>query len=84
MSIEHLKMRLFEINQQINTAKNNKSIGLILMIVSIFFLWPLLIVGIIMYISNDKKINELEIEKRRIQWEIRNNDIMNKTNNNDI
>jgi len=40
-----------------------------MMVVSIFFLWPLLIVGIIVYNNANKKINELNEEKKRIMFE---------------
>ena len=64
---EKLKQkRLFEIDQQIKKAEDDKKSAIFLMIISLFFLWPLLIVGIVIYYNANKKINELNIEKIKI------------------
>lgn len=63
------KMRLMEIEQEIKKAEHNKNSGVVMMVVSIFFLWPLLIVGLITYSNANKRINDLNDEKRRITFE---------------
>jgi hypothetical protein len=40
-----------------------------MMVVSIFLLWPLLIVGAIMYNNAKKKIEELNNEKKQIMFQ---------------
>ena len=60
------KLRLAEIEEKIKKAEGKKSIAIVLMVISIFCLWPLLIVGIIMYISANNNINELNEEKKNI------------------
>lgn len=76
MDERYKKMRLMEIEQEIKKAESNKSGGIIMMVVSIFFLWPLLIVGIIVYNNANNKINELNEEKKRIMFE----DLVSKSN----
>lgn len=69
MDERYKQMRLMEIEQEIKKAESNKSGGVVMMVVSIFFLWPLLIVGAIVYDNANKKINELNEEKKRIMFE---------------
>lgn len=69
MDERYKQMRLMEIEQEIKKAESSKSGGVVMMVVSIFFLWPLLIVGIIVYNNANKKINELNEEKKRIMFE---------------
>ena len=69
MDERYKQMRLMEIEQEIKKAESSKSGGVVMMVVSIFFLWPLLIVGIIVYSNANKKINELNEEKKRIMFE---------------
>lgn len=69
--------RLQEIEQEIKNAEGNKRIGMVLMIVSIFRLWPLLVVGAIVYGNANSKINRLNEEKKQImfmEWRNGNND----------
>lgn len=61
--------RLKEIEQEIKKAEGNKTTGMVLMIVSIFMLWPLLIVGAIVYGNANSKINRLNDEKKQIMFE---------------
>ena len=61
--------RLKEIEQEIKKAEGNKTTGMVLMIVSIFMLWPLLIVGAIVYGNANSKINRLNEEKKQIMFE---------------
>lgn len=69
MDERYKQMRLMEIEQEIKKAESSKSGGVVMMVVSIFCLWPLLIVGIIVYNNANKKINELNEEKKRIMFE---------------
>lgn len=69
MDERYKQMRLMEIEQEIKKAESSKSGGVVMMVVSIFFLWPLLIVGIIVYNNANNKINELNEEKKRIMFE---------------
>ena len=62
-------LRLMEIENEIKKAENKRTTGLIMMIVSLFILWPLLIVGIVFYFSANKKIEELNEEKKRIMFQ---------------
>lgn len=63
------EMRLAEIEKQIKSAQSDKTAAIIMMVVSIFFLWPLLIVGIIIYSNANKKIESLNEEKRKIMYQ---------------
>ena len=63
------EIRLAEIENQIKSAESNKTAAIVMMVVSIFFLWPLLIVGIIVYINANKKIESLNEEKRKIMYQ---------------
>lgn len=60
--------RLAEIEDEIKKAESNKVGAIIMMVVSLFFLWPLLIVGGIMYSNANKKIEALNAEKRSIMF----------------
>ena len=59
-------LQLAEIDSKIKKAESEKSSACIMMVVSFFFLWPLLIVGIIQYNNANKKIEELNEEKKNI------------------
>ena len=63
------KMRLSQIDYEIKKAEGEKNNACIMMVVSIFFLWPLLIVGAIMYNKANKKIEELNNEKKQIMFQ---------------
>lgn len=68
--------RLKEIEQEIKNAESSKTTGIVMMIVSIFMLWPLLIVGGIVYSNAKSKINRLNEEKKQImflEWQNSNN-----------
>lgn len=71
MNKDYRERRLLEIDRQISEAEGNKNTGIILMIVSLFMLWPLAIVGIVIYFNANSKIKRLETEKINIiaeQW----------------
>ena len=55
-----------EIEAEIKKAKSDKNTAIVLMVVSIFFLWPLLIIGGIWYSSADNKLKSLEAEKNQL------------------
>ena len=55
-----------EIEAEIKKAKSDKNTAIVLMVVSIFFLWPLLIIGGIWYSSADNKLKALEGEKNQL------------------
>ena len=63
------EMRLAEIEDEIRKAEGNKGTACILMVISLFFLWPLLIVGGVMYSKANKKIDQLNEEKRMIMFQ---------------
>ena len=62
----NLEIRLMEIEAEIEKAKSDKNTAIVLMVVSIFFLWPLLIIGGIWYSSADNKLKSLEAEKNQL------------------
>lgn len=68
--IEDLEFEIDQIDSEIKKAKESKNTGIVIMIVSIFFLWPLLIVGGIMYSNANNKEKELTSKKSRIEHEI--------------
>ena len=68
--IKDLEFEIEQIDSEINKARESKNTGIVLMIVSIFFLWPLLIVGGIMYSNANNKEKELTSKKSRINHEI--------------
>lgn len=68
--IEDLEFEIDQINRDIKKAQEGKNTGIVLMIVSIFFLWPLLIVGGIMYSNNNNKEKELTSKRARLEHEI--------------
>ena len=55
-----------EIEAEIKKAKSDKNTAIVLMVISIFFLWPLLIIGGIWYSSADNKLKSLEAEKNQL------------------
>ena len=70
ITMEKIKqIRLDEIANEIKKQENKRIIGIVLVIISIFCLWPLVIVGIILWVGANKKINELLDEKHKIQME---------------
>ena len=68
--IEDLEFEIDQINRDIKKAQEGKNTGIAIMIVSIFFLWPLLIVGGIMYSNNNNKEKELTSKRARLEHEI--------------
>ena len=67
-----LQQRLNEIETQLKSANSNKTTGVVLCVISIFMLWPLLIVGLIVYANANSKVKALEEEKRNINWQLAN------------
>lgn len=67
-----LQQRLSEIETQLKSANSNKNTGIVLCIISIFMLWPLIIVGLIIYANANSKVKALEEEKRNIKWQLQN------------
>lgn len=63
------EIRLSQIEDEIKKAESEKNTACIMMVVSMFFLWPLLIVGVIMYNNAKKKIEELNNEKKQIMFQ---------------
>ena len=63
------ELRLAQIEKKIKKAEDQKSEAVILMIISFFFLWPLLIVGAISYSNANKKINRLNEEKIALMFQ---------------
>ncbi len=68
MQSNYTQIRLMEIEREIKSAESDKRNGIIMMIVSLFFLWPLLIVGIVVYNKANNKINLLYDEKKNIMF----------------
>ena len=60
-----LKKELIHIEREIKEAESQRSSGTVLMIVSLFVLWPLFIVGIIKYSNANKKYKELLGTKKK-------------------
>ena len=63
------EMRLSQIEDEIKKAESEKNTACIMMVVSLFFLWPLLIFGAIQYDKAKKKIDELNNEKKQIMFQ---------------
>lgn len=63
------ELRLSQIEDEIKKAEDEKNTACVMMIVSIFFLWPLLIFGAIQYDKAKKKIEELNNEKKQIMFQ---------------
>ena len=59
-------MRLAQIENDLKKAEGQKKTAIVMMVVSIFFLWPLLILGIIQYNNANKEIEKLNQEKQQI------------------
>ena len=59
--IQQIDWQIATLDQQIKSAESSKNTGLILMIASVIVLWPLLIVGGIMYGSANNKIKDLNM-----------------------
>ena len=67
-----IQFKIDEIDEKINKEKSNKTTGVVLMIISIFFLWPILIVGIIIWSKANNEVDKLETEKKKLEWELFN------------
>ena len=63
------ELRFAEIESEIKKAESEKNTAVIMMVVSMFFLWPLLIFGAIQYDKAKKKIEELNEEKKKIMFQ---------------
>lgn len=63
------RIQIEEIEYKIKAAEEKKKNAVILMIVSVFFLWPLMIVGAVMHDGACKEINRLNEEKNKILFE---------------
>ena len=63
------ELRLAQIEKEIKRAEDQKSSAVIMMIISIFFLWPLLIVGAISYSDANKKITQFNEEKIALMFQ---------------
>ncbi|MBQ8716397.1 MAG: hypothetical protein IJY43_00955 [Clostridia bacterium] len=63
------ELRLAGIESEIKKAESEKNTAVVMMVVSIFFLWPLLIFGAIQYDKAKKKIEELNEEKKKIMFQ---------------
>lgn len=63
------ELRLAEIETEIKKAESEKSNAVVLMVISLFFLWPLLIFGAILHDKAKKKIEALNEEKKKIIYQ---------------
>ena len=63
------QLRLAQIQTEIKEAESKKNTAVIMMVVSIFILWPLLIFGIFQYNEAKKRIEALNEEKREIMFQ---------------
>lgn len=61
-----LAIRLKEIDKEIKKEEKDKGVGVALIIISFFALWPLVIFGIIQVSHSNKRISELQQEKQTI------------------
>ena len=69
MDIMHREYRLKEIEEEIKKAESQKKLAVLIMFISIFFLWPLLIIGGIMYYNENNKLKELNKEKKELSYQ---------------
>ena len=65
----HREIRLKEIEEEIKKAESQKKLAVLIMIISIFILWPLLIIGGIMYYNENNKLKELNKEKKELSYQ---------------
>ena len=63
------ELRLAEIETEIKKAESEKSNAVVLMVISLFFLWPLLIFGAVQHDKAKKKIEALNEEKKKIIYQ---------------
>lgn len=64
------QLRLSQIQAEIKEAEDKKNTAVIMMVVSMFILWPLLIFGALQYDKANKKIEALNEEKREIMIQV--------------
>ena len=64
---ERDKIRLIKIDEEISKYQKRKTTGIVLVIISLFCLWPLMIVGIVLWTTADTNIKKLEKERSDIQ-----------------
>lgn len=64
------QLRLSQIQAEIKEAEDKKNTAVIMMVVSMFILWPLLIFGALQYDKANKKIEALNEEKREIMLQV--------------
>ena len=69
------KIRLEEIKGLIKKQESKRTTGIVLIIISLFCLWPLMIVGIVLWVGANKEINNLLEEEKHIKTK----DILNTT-----
>ena len=62
----YFAIRIKQIDEEIKKQERDKGAGVVLIIISIFALWPLIIVGIIQINHSNKRIAELQQEKQTI------------------
>ena len=69
MRLQQINMQIVALDQEIRSAESSKSTAVILMVASLIVLWPLLIIGGIMYSSAKNKINNLTSQKQMLLME---------------
>ena len=61
------QIRLEEIKESIKKQEGKRTTGIVLVIISLFCLWPLIIVGIILWVGANNEIKALLSEERIIK-----------------
>jgi hypothetical protein len=69
LRLQQIDIQIAALDQQIKSAESSKSTAIILMVASLFILWPLLIAGAIMYGSANNKIKDLNSQKQMLLME---------------
>ncbi len=67
--IQEIDFKLSDIDTQIKQKEDTKKSAIIMMVISIFLLWPLLIVGGIMYSSAESSIKALQQQKNELLFQ---------------
>lgn len=61
-----IKLRIDQIDADIKKEEKKRTTGIILFVISFFFLWPLFIVGLILWIGANGNIRRLQDERQNI------------------
>ncbi len=73
------ELDLEQLDIRIKKCENKRTVGIVLVVISLFCLWPLMIVGIIMWVSANKEINFCMEQKYLIKKDSLSNEVKKST-----